>query len=210
MQNSLCLVNSLNQTYADISTVKDLSYITYVLIGAVAVAAGLAVTIYNKIVKYSNASEANLGQIRVAMKKRLDMIEQLLGAVKGYVKHEKDIFVNIAKLRAGITDASPDSLNDIDKRSRGIVTNLVAVAEAYPDLKASENVSKLMDSIVDVEDEIARHRYTYNNIVQQYNTMLQTIPSNIIAGAMNAEKIGYLEFEEGIETPPDIQVNPDA
>lgn len=161
---------------------------------------------YNKIIKFKNAAEANLGQIRVAMKKRLDMIEQLLGAVKGYVQHERELFENIAKLRTGISNADSGNLNDIDRQSRSIMGNLIAVAEAYPDLKASENVSKLMDAVVDVEDEIARHRYTFNNIVQSYNTMQDTIPSNIVAGLTNAKKLGYLEFEEGISRAPDMSV----
>jgi LemA protein len=164
--------------------------------------------IYNRMVKYSNAADAGLGQIKVAMKKRLDLVEQLLGAVKGYMKHEREIFEKIAKLRAGVDDAEPENLNNIDKESREIVNNVLAVAEAYPELKASENVIKLMDTIVNVEDEIARQRYTYNNIVQEYNTMTQTIPSNIVAATMQAKKLKYLEFEEAITRAPDVEVQP--
>ena len=64
-----------------------------------------------------------------------------------------------------------------------------------------------MKSIIDLEDEIARHRYTYNNIVQTYNTMQDTIPSSLLAGVANASKMGYLEFEEKVQSPPDISVN---
>jgi LemA protein len=83
---------------------------------------------------------------------------------------------------------------------------LIAVAEAYPELKASETVTKLMDSIVDVEDEIARHRYTYNNVVQEYNTMQDTIPSNLVAKIIGANKQTYLQFEEEIIRAPDVSV----
>ena len=138
------------------------------------------------------------------MKKRLDMIEQLLGAVKGYVKHEREIFENIAKLRQGIDTAEPGKLGEIEQESRTITSSLLAVAEAYPDLKASETTQKLMEAVIDVEDEIARDRYTFNNIVQQYNTMQDTIPSSLLAGYAGASKMGYLEFEEKIENPPDI------
>jgi LemA protein len=165
------------------------------------------VNIYNDFKKYGNAAEATLGQIKVAMKKRLDMIEQLLGAVKGYVKHEKEIFEKIARLRQGVDNAPPGELGEIEEESRTVTSSLLAVAEAYPDLKASENTQRLMQAVIDVEDEIARHRYTYNNIVQQYNTMQETIPSSLLAGAANASKMGYLEFEEEIESPPDISVN---
>jgi LemA protein len=182
-----------------------LQTVYYVLLGVVLVVVYAVVMIYNRLAKYRNAADANMGQIKVALKKRLDMVEQLLGAVKGYVSHEREVFESIAKLRAG-TDADPGSVNDIDRESRAIVSTLLAVAEAYPELKASENVKDLMEAIVDVEDEIARHRYTYNNVVQEYNTMQDTIPSNIVAGATGAEKLSYLEFEGEIERRPDVSV----
>ncbi len=180
--------------------------IYYVLLGVVLVVVYAVVMIYNRLAKYRNAADANIGQIKVALKKRLDMIEQLLGAVRGYVAHEREVFESIAKLRAGVTDADPDSVNEIDRESRAIVSNLLAVAEAYPELKASENVKDLMEAIVDVENEIARQRYTYNNIVQEYNTMQDTIPSNVVAGATGARKLSYLEFEGEIERRPDVTV----
>lgn len=176
----------------------------YVLLGVVLVVVYAVVMIYNRLAKYRNAADANMGQIKVALKKRLDMVEQLLGAVKGYVAHERQVFESIAKLRAGVTDADPGSVNEIDRESRAIVNNLLAVAEAYPELKASENVKDLMEAIVDVEDEIARHRYTYNNIVQSFNTMNDTIPSSWVAGIAGLVKLDYLQFEEGIEARPDV------
>lgn len=177
-----------------------------VLLGVVIVLVYGVVMIYNRFAKYKNAADANLGQIKVALKKRLDMVEQLLGAVRGYVAHEREVFENIAKLRTGVSDADPGSVDEIDRESRSIMNNLLAVAEAYPELKASENVKDLMGSIVDVENEIARHRYTYNNVVQEYNTMRETIPSNLVAAATGAEKLAYLEFEDEIERRPDASV----
>jgi LemA protein len=182
------------------------SLIIYVGIGIILVIGFLFINIYNNFKKYKNAAEATMSQIKVAMKKRLDMIEQLLGAVKGYVKHEREIFENIAKLRQGIDIAEPGKLGEIEQQSRTLTSSLLAVAEAYPDLRASESVQKLMEAVIDVEDEIARHRYTFNNIVQQYNTMQETIPSSLLAGYAEASKMGYLEFEEKIENPPDISV----
>ncbi len=180
--------------------------IYYVVLGVVLVVAYAVVMIFNRLAKYRNAADANLGQIKVALKKRLDMIEQLLGAVRGYVAHEREVFESIAKLRAGVTDADTGSVDEIDRESRSIMNNLLAVAEAYPELKASENVKDLMGAIVDVEDEVARHRYTYNNVVQEYNTMRDTIPSNVVAAATGAEKLAYLEFEGDIERRPDVSV----
>lgn len=181
--------------------------IIYIGIGVILAIIYGFINIYNDFKKYRNAAEATMGQIKVAMKKRLDMIEQLLGAVKGYVRHEREVFENIAKLRQGIDTADPGRLGGIEQQSRTLTGSLLAVAEAYPELKASETTQKLMEAVIDVEDEIARQRYTFNNIVQQYNTMQETIPSSLIAGYAEASKMGYLEFEEKIENPPDISVN---
>jgi len=160
--------------------------------------------LYNRLFRYRNAADANLGQIRVALKKRLDMIEELLGAVKGYVQHERRIFESLASLRAKIFDAGAEELNEIDRESRGITVSIRALAEAYPDLKANETVKKLMDAIISVEEEIARHRYTYNNIVQTFNTMNDTIPSNVVANIAGHEKLDYLQFEEDVDQRPDV------
>jgi len=97
-----------------------------------------------------------------------------------------------------------EGLRDIDRESRSIVGGILAVAEAYPELKANETVKKLMDAIVSVEDEIARHRYTYNNIVQSLNTLVDTIPSNIVARSASIGKLDYLQFEEAVESRPNI------
>ena len=177
----------------------------YLLIGVLLALGYSFVNIYNDFKKYRNAADATMGQVKVAMKKRLDMIEQLLGAVKGYVKHERELFESIARLRAGIDTA--ENLGELETETRTITGSLLAVAEAYPDLKASEGVQNLMEAIIDVEDEIARHRYTFNNVVQEYNTMQETIPSSLLAGYAGAHKLGYLEFEEKIKNPPDISVN---
>jgi LemA protein len=160
--------------------------------------------LFNRLARFGNAAEANLGQVRVALKKRLDMIEQLLGAVKGYVRHERELFESVASMRAKVFEAGSQGLSEIDRESRSITGGIVAVAEAYPDLKANESVRKLMDAVVSVEDEIARHRYTYNNIVQELNTMVDTIPSNLVASSVGFDKMEYLQFEEDVGERPDI------
>lgn len=162
------------------------------------------ISIYNRFFSLRNASEAALGQIRVAMKKRLDMIDQLLGAVKSYAKFERETFERVTAMRAGVATAGPGDLNQIEKESRSLLGRLFAVAENYPDLKTSTTVMNLMDGVRGVEEEIARQRYTYNNISQQYNTLRDVIPSNFIARLLSLQKLEYLEFEEAISTPPKI------
>jgi len=163
------------------------------------------VGIYNRFQSLKNSSEATLGQIRVAMKKRLDMIDQLLGAVKSYAKFEKETLEKVTAMRAMVATAGAGDLNEIERESRSLLGRLFAVAEAYPDLKTNTTVMDLMGAVRSVEEEIARQRYTYNNISQQFNTMRDVIPSNIIANMLGFEKLAYLEFEEEIEAPPKIE-----
>jgi LemA protein len=167
----------------------------------------LIISIYNRFFSLKNSAESTLGQIRVAMKKRLDMIEQLLGAVKSYAKFEKETLEKVTSLRASVAKAGTDAgeINRVERESRAILGNLFAVAEAYPDLKTSTTVTNLMEATRGVETEIARQRYTYNNICQQFNTMLDTIPSNIVGRLIGLARLGYLEFEKEIEQPPKIE-----
>jgi len=171
-----------------------------IVVVLVIVAIGLLlyfVSVYNRLYRLRNSANATLGQVRVALKKRLDMIEQLLEAVKSYAKFERETFEKVTSLRTEVFKT--------DRESRRILGGIVAVAESYPDLKTSETVSKLMDSVRDIEGEIARHRYTYNNIVQEYNIMLDTIPSKFVASSQGMVKMEYLKFEEEIERRPEIK-----
>ncbi|WP_292425250.1 LemA family protein [Methanoregula sp.] len=178
-----------------------LAVIVIIIIGLVLWAVG----IYNRFYSLKNSSEATLGQIRVAMKKRLDMIEQLLGAVKSYAKFEQETFTKVTAMRASVATAGPGDLNKVEAESRSIFGRLLAVAENYPELKTSQTVTSLMDSVKGLEDEIARQRYTYNNISQEFNTMMDTIPSKFIGYLIHLPKLEYLQFEEEIKTPPKIE-----
>jgi LemA protein len=153
-------------------------------------------TIYNRLQSLKNGAEASLSQIRVAMKKRLDMIEQLVDSAKSYAKFERETLEKITSLRANLRNASPTELAGINGASRGLVGDILATAESYPQLKTSEPVVVTMNAIKDVEDEISRHRYTYNNIIQEFNTMLDTLPSSLIASSAGMHKRDYLNFEE--------------
>jgi len=183
--------------------------IGWIILGVIAlVIVGLvlwAIGIYNRFVALKNSSEATLGQIRVAMKKRLDMIDQLLGSVKSYAKFEKETLEKVTAMRASVATAGPGDLNKVEAESRSIFGRLLAVAENYPDLKTSGTVMSMMDSVKGLEDEIGRQRYTFNNISQEFNTMIDTIPSNIIGKIMGLIKLEYLQFEEAIKTPPKIE-----
>jgi len=175
-----------------------------VLVVVLLVLIGLFISSYNRLFRFRNAADAELGQIKVAMKKRFDMIEQLLGAVKGYTKFEREVFEKVAMLRAQVMNAGPSNLADIQRQSANLFGSIRAVAEAYPDLKASDTVKKLMDAITSLEDEIGRQRYTYNNVVQEFNTMVDTIPTNLVAGVLGMSKLEYLKFGDEVDTAPKV------
>ncbi len=184
----------------DIISLVLIAVVVLIVIGIVAVMIG----IYNRFFSLKNSADATVGQVKVAMKKRLDMIEQLLGAVKSYAAFEKDTLTGVTAMRARIGSAGPGDLNELERESRSVLGRLIAVAENYPNLKTSQTVQDLMGAVKGIEDEIARHRYTYNNIAQQYNTMTDTIPSNLVASVMGFKKLEYLEFGEDIERVPTI------
>jgi LemA protein len=149
---------------------------------------------FNRLQSLRNGAEASLSQIRVAMKKRLDTIELIVDSIKSYAHFESETFEKITRIRSGLENAGPADMGRIEGASRGILSEIHAFAESYPTLKTSETVIVEMNAIRELEDEISRHRYTYNNIIQEFNTMHDTFPSRFIAGGLS--KLEYLSFEE--------------
>ncbi len=163
------------------------------------------ITTYNRFQTLKNGAQATLGQVQVALKKRLDMISQLVDAVKSYAKFEKETFEKVTELRSSVLKPqSPQGLSRIEKETRSLLGNLLLTVENYPELKTSEIVKELTQSIRNLENEIARHRYTYNNIVQEFNTKLDVFPSNLIGGMFSFTKMEYLDFGEEVEERPDV------
>lgn len=149
---------------------------------------------FNRMQSLRNGAEAALSQIRVAMKKRLDTIEQLIDSTKSYANFERQTLEKITQIRSNLPSAGARDLRKIDVESRDLFGEIKVIAENYPNLKTSEAVTTTLDAIRELEDEIARHRYTYNNIIQEFNTMRDTFPSRLIASGW--AKLDYLNFDE--------------
>jgi LemA protein len=165
------------------------------------------ILIYNKFQRLHNGAEAGLSQIKVALKKRLDLITQLADVVKAYSKFEKSVMQNITRMRSLIgKDIKADEVDNINSSSSGILKSILAVVENYPDLKASKNYLDLMSSLKEVESEILRQRYTYNNIVQEYNTRLGVVPSNFVAKLFSYSKLEYLKFEDDLKKSFELEM----
>lgn len=178
--------------------------VAVVLVVFFAVLVGLYISTYNRFVKLRNASIATLGQVRVALRKRLDLITSLAEAVGSYAKFERETLESVTKMRASISSASPEDIARAERETRSLLARFLAVVERYPELRTAEVVRKLMETSREVEEEIARHRYTYNNIVQEYNTMVDTIPSRFVALIHGFQKLPYLEVGEEVGRRPSL------
>jgi len=158
-----------------------------VILGVVIAVVGLILFIYtlstyNKMVKYRNKVEESLSLVDVQLKQRFDMIPNLVNTVKGYAKHEKEVFNEIAELR-NIATTTTDEKEKIECANKMLpkIRQIVAIAENYPKLKADALFANLMDELVLVEDKIVAARRFYDSNVNSYNTLVESMPSGIIA-----------------------------
>lgn len=176
------------------------------LLGIVAVIAFYVFGVYNSLAKLKVRIEEAWSQIDVQLKRRVDLIPNLVETVKGYAKHEKEVFENVTKARSALMNASSNSeAMDANNMLTGALKSLFAVAEAYPELKASQNFSQLQNDLRDTEDKIAYSRQFYNSVVRDYNQKIVMFPSNLIAGIFGFTKNAFFEVSEADKEP--VKVN---
>jgi len=142
------------------------------------------VSLYNRLVRLRNGTDNAFGTIDVQLKQRCDLIPKIVDAVRGYMTHERGVLERLTELRAraAFADVSQAERLALDGQMSGLLRGLVARVEAYPDLKASETVLMLQRSLNEVEAQVAAARRTYNAAVTAYNTGIETVPANIVAG----------------------------
>jgi LemA protein len=157
------------------------------------------VAAYNGLVGARNKVKEMWAQIDVQLKRRYDLIPNLLETVKGYMKHEAGLLETIAKARSGLLSASPAAAATADAQLSTGLRQLWAVSENYPDLKANENFNKLHDELVKTEDKISYARQGYNEAVLRYNDKTMMIPTNVVAGMFNFKPEQFFEVESAEE-----------
>ena len=141
------------------------------------------VGMYNSLVQLRNKADNAWSQIDVQLQRRFDLIPNLVEAVKGYMTHEQDTLAKVTELRTSWANASTvNEKAELDNQLSGALKTIMAVSEAYPDLKANTNFAELQEELRSTEDKIGYSRQFYNDSVTMYNTKLQAIPTNIIAG----------------------------
>ena len=174
------------------------SIILIVLAAIVAITGLWAVVTYNGFVRLRNLVQESWRQIDVELKRRHDLIPNLVETVKGYAAHEKGVFEEVARARsAAITPGSgPAEQAQQENVLTQALGKLFAVAEAYPDLKASQNFMALQTELTNTEDRIAAGRRFYNANVRTLNTKVESFPSNVIAGAFGFVRAEYFETED--------------
>ena len=154
----------------------------YLVIGVIALLVIYVLVTYNGFVRIKNRVEEAFSTMDVYLKKRWDLIPNIVETVKGYAKHEKSTLSEVIKLRNGAYDdmSSDEKIKTNQELSKGI-TKIMALAEQYPDLKANENFKDLSAQLTKIEDEIANSRKYYNGTVREFNDKVQMFPSNVVA-----------------------------
>ncbi|BDR55214.1 LemA protein [Bombiscardovia apis] len=172
------------------------------------------ISVYNGLIDLRNRVKNGWSQIDVLLKQRSDLVPNLVETVKGYAGHESGTLTAVTQARSGAVQAAaastPSSSQAVAQRAQAenklssALFNLMATVEAYPDLKANQNFMSLQNQLSDLEQKIAYARQFYNDVTQKYNTRIQTVPSNIIAGLFHFEQSQYFEAEPEAKQAPKV------
>jgi LemA protein len=182
----------------------------WILIGVVVLVAIFLWATYNGLVTLRVRVEEAWSDITVQLKRRADLIPNLIETVKGYASHEKEVFQRVTEARTAVMNATsegPEKAAQAENMLEGALKSLFAVAEAYPDLKASQNFSELQAELVDTEDKIQAARRFYNGGVRDLNTKIQVFPNNLVAGMFGFKSKEFFEVDDmaKVENPVEVK-----
>jgi LemA protein len=175
----------------------------WVVLGIIVLVALILVFAYNGMVKARNKVDESWSGIDVQLKRRHDLIPNLVETVKGYAAHEKEVFENVSAARsAAISAQGPAAQAQAETALTGALGRLFAVAEAYPQLRAAESFTQLQQELANTEDQIAAARRIYNGNVQAYNTKIQVFPNSLLAGPFGFTRREFFEIEDPADREP--------
>ena len=182
--------------------------ITIVVVVLLIALVAFGVVAFNKLRTSDIGAQEALGGIDVQLTRRADLIPNLVNTVKGYAQHEKAVFEEVTAARTGVAAAAKDGTvaekAAAEARLDQAIVNVLAVAEAYPELKASANFLELQEQLGETEDQLAFARQYYNDAARQLNTLVATIPWMFFAGAAGVSRRDFYEAPAGQETPPAV------
>lgn len=165
-----------------------------------------AVHMYNNLVALRNRVKNSYSQIDVQLKRRNDLIPNLVETVKGYAAHEKEVFEEVSKARSNMLSASNvQETAQADNQLTGALKSLFAVAESYPELKANDNFKQLQSELSETEDKISYARQFYNDVVMKYNNTCEQFPSSLMAKAFNFKEAEFFESSEEEKSVPKVE-----
>lgn len=171
--------------------------ILYIIIALVVIAVFWVIGMYNGLIRLKNQAQEAWSDIDVQLKRRYDLIPNLVNTVKGYAQHERELFEKVTEARSRAMQAQgPEEKGKAENMLAGTLKSLFAVAENYPNLKANENFAKLQDELSDTENKIQAARRFYNGNVRDFNTKIQSFPTNTIAGMFNFKSFEFFELEQ--------------
>lgn len=177
-----------------------------ILLAIVVVIAVGIIAVYNGLIRLKNRVDEAWSDISVQLKRRYDLIPNLVSTVKGYAAHEKEVFEKVTEARTKAMGAgTAGDKAQAENMLSGALKSLFAVAEAYPDLKANQNFLELQRELTDTEDKIQAARRFYNGNVRDFNTKIEIFPSNLIAGMLNFTKREFFGIEEGEKEPVKVE-----
>ena len=180
--------------------------IGYIILGIIILLVIYAIVQYNALVKLKNQAEEAWSSIDVQLKRRHDLIPNIVETVKGYAKHERETLENVIKARnMAINAKNVDEKVEAENFLTGTLKSLFALSENYPELKANENFMQLQNTLNEIEDYVQNARRYYNAVVRDLNTKIETFPSNIIANMFNFKKREYFEIEEKEKEPVKVK-----
>lgn len=175
----------------------------WVLVILAAVILIIGVGIYNGLIRLRNRCDNAWAQVDVQLRRRYDLIPNLVETVKGYAKHEREVFENVTEARTkAINAGTVKEQGEAENMLTGTLKTLFAVAENYPDLKANQNFMMLQEELAGTESKIAYSRQFYNDSVMKFNVKQQVFPSNIIANMFGFKESEYFEIEEPAAREP--------
>lgn len=177
----------------------------WIILGIIVVLVLIVVGVYNGLVKSRMQTREAWSQIDVQLKRRNDLIPNLIETVKGYAKYEGDILAKVTQLRQQVAQASSpaEAMAASDALSRQ-VAGIFAVAENYPDLKANTNFMQLQEELTNTENKISYARQLYNSVTSNYNVKLETFPTNVIAGMFGFKQAEFLQVPEEEKAVPKV------
>jgi LemA protein len=181
----------------------------WILLGVVVVIALFAFAAYNRLVALSQRVAQAFADIDVQLKQRHDLIPNLVETVKGYATHERGTLDDVIKARnAAMAAQGPAQISAAEGQLTGALGRLIALSEAYPDLKANANFQQLQSELSDIENKIAASRRFFNNAVQEYNTGIQQLPAALFAGALGFTRKEFFDLGEArgqLEQAPSVK-----